>query len=284
MSDITDSFEAPDWDDVVASEEELIENEVGYISGPVIQADGKKGRFVNTATKEETPTIRGVALSKFESQLLFGGENSREFSDFDGWVCRNDYKNKSLPRVNEQAPKRILQRLAALGGGVDCAGCDLRRFGPNEERPDCGSRWAIVFLDDRYDDPLPVIIKGTSISPMHNFFKSDAFRNKKGELQPSMVRRIELSMVQEGKGSKGYYRVEFAALGYLTDREQFNRLRQDGLARLKSFQQAALAAPRPRLAALTAGVDMVDASDSHANDLVPEPVEVVDDYEMLDQF
>lgn len=253
-----------DWDDsdVVATEEELIANEVGFVQGPAIQCDGKMGRFINTATKEETPVVRGVVLAKFQAQLGFGGDSSQNFSDFDGWFCRNDYKEKAKPRVNEQAPKRILQRLQQLGGGVSCAGCPLRQFGEPDEhgkeaKPDCGTRWVLVWLDDRYDDPMPLFIKGKSIKPMHDFLKGDDFKVKStGQLQPSMIRRIELTMEKEGKGVNTYYVVKFRALGKVASRQEFVRLREDGLNSLRVYAQNALAAPRPNLLALTAGPEI----------------------------
>ena len=291
MSDIIDDINIPDWmRGEKATEEELIENEVGYVAGPHIRMNGKRGLFVSHPDELEAPVVRGVICSKFEGQLLFGGENSRLFPNYDGWVCRNDYKQKAQPRVNENAPKWALKVLQENGGGVECSSCDLRKFGENDERPDCGSVWALVFLDDRYDETRPLFLKGTSISAMHEFLKGSDFKNPKtGELMPPMIRRVELKMVEDkkdGKAAMSFYKVQFKALGYLTDQAQFEQLRRHGLDQLKVFAQAAVAAPRPKIAALLgrptaqaalpagpADLDDVpqDAGYDGFDDYVPEP-------------
>ena len=243
------------------TEEEAVENQVGFIRGPEISFSGQSGQYTHTTLKVDSPFVEGYILSKFENRLLYGGDNSA-FPEVDTWICRCDYVGKSAPRHNEKVGMATLRKAQELGGegfGIDCARCALRLFGQPDgdgkaAPSECGSRQALMFLDDRWPDKaLPLNIKGKSLSPLWAFLKSEHFQNDKGDLLPSMCRRVRLGSEKQKVGSKTFYVVTYTALEMQTELSAFQQMRKDGMELLRTAAKAAMLVPRPSsLAALPA--------------------------------
>lgn len=239
------------FDDIEMTEEEMLENRVGFVRGPEIVFSGKDGNYKHSETEQQSPVVEGIVLGVIENRLMYGGDNT-PFPGIDTWICRNDYCGKASPRYNEQLDDDTLRQAMTLGGegfGLDCRRCAFRQFTKNDKgedvKPVCGGRQALLFLDDRYPDtPLPLHVKGMSLPPMWAFLKGKDFKTSKGAQQPYMVRRVRFSSAKDGKGTRQYFYMVFEPLEHLTERQRFNELREQGLTLLQSYAKLALSAPK----------------------------------------
>ena len=268
------------FEDDAMSPEELAEQGYGFIGGPNIQADRKRGLFVHSETKATSDTLTLTVLGSFGAQKLWGGKRS-PWPEVKGWICANDFASsaESRPYPNTTCAPKVLREAAKLGAFQACSSCELSKF-DGDDPPACQTQQIYLVMPRGEDaerfgsEPIQMMLNGKSLTPAKVFFKGDAFRTPKGGILPPCVREVTATMAKaKGDGGEDTYVVAWEETDtWLPDRDELKRLRELGQQLLTEAKMRAVQTPRAGL------VDLLPQRPSLALP-APQPGEasVVDD-------